>query len=205
MKKQLAFYFDSSSCSGCKACQVACKDKHDLPLGVKWRRVYEVGGGDWVKQDKGWTSEVFSYNLSIACNHCEDPVCMNSCPNQAISKNENGIVLIDPDRCMGCHYCEWTCPYGALQFNSEKGIMTKCTLCVDYLEQGKPPACVSACLMRVLGIGELEELEKKHGKNVEIYPLPLASFTKPALVIQPHPKAKPTGYENAEVINKEEV
>ncbi len=205
MENQLAFYFDSSACSGCKACQVACKDKHDLPADVKWRRVYEVAGGDWVPKGASWVSEVFAYNLSIACNHCEEPICMNSCPNLAISKDENGIVLIDPKRCMGCHYCEWTCPYGALQFNRETGVMTKCTFCIDYLKEGKPPACVSACPMRVLEFGILEELEEKHGNKGEIYPLPLKSYTKPAIVIRPHPVSKPSGYRNAHIVNKEEV
>lgn len=184
---------------------MACKDKHNLPLGVKWRRVYEVAGGEWIKQSAGWVPGIFSYHLSIACNHCEDPICLKSCPNKAIKKDENGIVLIQSKRCMGCRYCEWNCPYGALQFNNEKGIMSKCNFCCDYLEQEKSPVCVSACPMRVLGFGTLEELEQGNGKNVEIYPLPPDSFTKPALVIKPHPQAKPTGYKNAEIINKEEV
>jgi anaerobic dimethyl sulfoxide reductase subunit B (iron-sulfur subunit) len=70
MTKQYAFYFDSSACSGCKACQVACKDKHNLEVGRLWRRVYEVSGGGWQRQGQAWTTSAFAYNLSLACNHC---------------------------------------------------------------------------------------------------------------------------------------
>ncbi|MFO7997974.1 MAG: DMSO/selenate family reductase complex B subunit [Bacteroidales bacterium] len=205
MTKQLAFFFDASSCSGCKTCQVACKDKHDAPMGVRWRRVYEVCGGAWKQQGKAWIPELFAYHMSVACNHCEDPVCAKSCPNKAIVKQDNGVVLIDPDKCMGCKYCEWTCPYGALQFDSLKKVMTKCTFCADYLEQGKPPACVSACPMRALEFGELEELERRHGKNKEIYPFPEAFHTQPAVVVKPHPTAKNIEKHKPEIANKEEV
>ena len=70
MPKQCAFYFDSSACSGCKACQMACKDKHGLHVGLLWRRVYEVTGGGWARRGEAWLSSVFAYNVSLACNHC---------------------------------------------------------------------------------------------------------------------------------------
>ncbi len=203
--KQLAFYFDASGCSGCKTCQVACKDKYDAPMAVRWRRVYEVCGGDWIKKGQAWISNIQSYNVSMACNHCEEPVCMHSCPNKAITKNEQGIVLINYDRCMGCRYCEFTCPYGALQFDSSKKVMTKCTFCADYLEEGKPPSCVAACPMRVLDFGEKEELEARYGKNGEFFPLPEERFTKPALVVTPHNHSRKAGNTEFQIANKEEV
>ncbi len=203
--KQLAFYFDSSSCSGCKTCQVACKDKHNSPLGVRWRRVYEVCGGDWIKQGEAWTHNISAYHVSMACNHCKDPVCMHSCPNKAIVKDGQGIVLINYDRCMGCKYCEWTCPYGALQFDNEQKVMTKCTLCADYIEEGKPPACVSACPMRVLDFGLLEDLELKYGAGNEYFPLPENRFTNPALVVKPHRDSRKSGNRDLKIANKEEV
>ncbi|MFO7874725.1 MAG: DMSO/selenate family reductase complex B subunit [Bacteroidales bacterium] len=202
---QLAFYFDASACSGCKTCQIACKDKHDSPMGVRWRRVYETCGGDWVKDGPAWIPNISSYHISMACNHCEEPVCMDSCPNKAIVKDEKGIVLIDYDRCMGCRYCEWTCPYGALQFDSRQKVMTKCTFCADYLEEGKAPSCVAACPMRVLDYGELEELEAKYGTSRETFPLPEAHYTKPALVITPHRHSREWDNKGMEIINKEEV
>ena len=99
MAKQMAFYFDASACNGCKACVVACKSKNQLPVGINWRRVTEYGGGNWVPDPTDATrmlpSNIFAYAVSLACNHCQDPICMESCPTNAISKDENGVVKID--------------------------------------------------------------------------------------------------------------
>lgn len=187
--KHLAFYFDSNSCSGCKTCQIACKDKNDLPLGVLWRRVYEVTGGDWLADGNIWRQNIFAYNVSMSCNHCQEPVCLKNCPTSAISKREDGIVEIDPNRCVGCKYCQWVCPYGALQFNPAKGVMTKCNLCVDYVDQGKTPSCVDACPMRALDFGEYDELVEKYGDNGDIFPLPDREFTDPSILVNPHRNA----------------
>lgn len=203
MGKQKAFYFDSSKCSGCKTCQIACKDKHNLNNDIKWRKVYEVCGGEWIQEDKAWISNIGAYNISLSCNHCQDPICLSSCPNTAIYKNADGLVLIDESRCMGCQYCEWACPYDALTLNKEKGVMTKCTLCADYLAEGKEPACVAACPMRVLEVGDLDELKQKYGNHDNIYPLPPEHHTKPSIVIKKHPSANEI--KNWEIINKEEV
>ncbi len=180
--KRPAFYFDANACSGCKTCQIACKDKNDLPPGVRWRRVYEITGGEWVKQGKAWKNNVFAYNISLACNHCEEPVCVKVCPTKAIHKHENGIVDIDPLKCMGCKYCEWACPYGAPQFNKAAGIMTKCNLCADYVEEGKNPSCVDACPMRAMDFGEYDGLVEKYGNQGDIYPLPNRHHTEPSIL-----------------------
>ena len=202
--KQWAFYFDASQCSGCKTCQVACKDKHDLEVGMRWRNVFEVAGGSWQARGNNWVSDIHSYNLSLACNHCHNPICMTHCPNKAIFKNEEGLVLINEKRCMGCQYCSWACPYGALHLDTKKGKMTKCTLCADYLAQGKLPSCVAACPMRVLEVGEYDELVKKYPNHKQdIHPLPAAHFTQPALVVTPHPAGNKSN--NWKVINREEV
>ena len=204
MSKQFAFYFDSSACSGCKTCQVACKDKNDLPKGVRWRRVYEITGGNWKKDGNAWISEVNSYHLSMSCNHCEDPICLKSCPTVAIVKREDGIVIIDPERCMGCRYCEWACPYDAVQYNEQTGQMTKCDLCFDYLEEGQPPSCVASCPMRVLDFGEKEELKQKYEKEEHIFPMPDSKICKPAFLIKGHKDAKQENYE-LKITNREEV
>ncbi len=202
-KKQWAFYFDASQCSGCKTCQVACKDKHNLPMGIRWRKVFEVGGGHWEKNDEKWVSHIRSYNISMACNHCEEPICMAKCPNKAIYKNGEGLVLIDEKKCMGCRYCAWACPYGALQLHPDTGKMTKCTFCEDYLAKGQLPSCVTSCPMRVLEAGELEVVRKRYGGKAEMFPLPPVNHTKPALVITPH-KSFDVSI-RWEVLNKEEV
>ena len=163
MAKQLGFYFNSSACTGCKACQVACKDKNDLEVGLLWRRVYEVSGGDWEEREGVYRNSVFAYNISMACNHCEKPECVYKCPTNALQKDKKrGIVSIDPELCIGCRYCEWNCPYGAPQYDKNNGVMTKCDFCSDYLEQGKAPACVDACPMRALDFGEIGALRKKY-------------------------------------------
>src|SRR5574342_592263 len=150
-----AFYFDAKFCSGCKACQAACKDKNNLPVGVLWRRVIEVSGGTWQKTGAAWTNTVFAYNLSMSCNHCVHPKCAGVCPVEAYHVHENGVVVLDTTKCVGCGYCAWACPYGAPQYNAEAGHMTKCNFCFDNLEQRLPPACVAACPLRVLDYGEM--------------------------------------------------
>lgn len=201
--RQWAFFVDSSGCSGCKACQVACKDRNDLGPGIRWRRVYEVAGGTWRREGAAWVSGVRSYHLSLACNHCEEPVCLTQCPAAAITKSADGLVLIDGDRCMGCRYCEWACPYGAPQFDPATGRMGKCTLCAEELAAGEPPACVSACPMRVLEVGDLAELRERHGAGTDVFPLPSAGHARPALVVRPHADAGADV--EWKVVNREEV
>ena len=84
------FFFDQSLCTGCKACQIACEDKHDLPVGVNWRRVVEYSGGSWQESGNTFTPNVFTYYTSIACNHCENAICMEVCPTTAMSRREDG-------------------------------------------------------------------------------------------------------------------
>lgn len=222
-----AFTFDASACTGCKACQVACKDKNNLPVGVLWRRVFEVAGGEWQKQGPAWENSVFAYNLSIACNHCVHPKCAGVCPADAFVQREDGIVYIDESKCMGCGYCAWACPYAVPQYNPNLGHMTKCNFCMDELDQGRPPACVAACPMRILDYAVIseqssvgseqlsvtshqlsvigEEYQKLWEKSVAEHPFPLPVFsrTQPHLAIKPHP-AMGNGLEKA-VANIEEI
>jgi anaerobic dimethyl sulfoxide reductase subunit B (iron-sulfur subunit) len=197
MTKQYGFYYNGSACIGCKACMSACKDKNNLPVGINWRRVHQYGGGGWIPSANDpelmIPNNMFVYSMSIACNHCEHPLCLQVCPAQAIQKREDGIVLIDQNQCIGCRYCEWACPYGAPQFNEEEGHMTKCNFCEDLIAQGQNPACVDACVMRAIEFGELDELRAKYGDVNAVEPLPSAEYTNPSIVITPHKDAQLTG------------
>ena len=203
--KRYAFYVDSASCSGCKTCQVACKDKNRLPTGVLWRRVYEISGGGWESRGHAWVSTVFAYNISLACNHCDRPICVEVCPTGAYTKRPDGVVLHDSAKCIGCRYCTWACPYGAPQYDEQAGRTSKCSFCVENIDAGLPPTCVAACPMRALDFGDLAELEARYGQNYTVYPLPDPELTKPSLVITPHKDASRARHGSACVANWEEV
>jgi len=197
-----AFHFDSRACSGCKACQVACKDKHGLEVGRNWRRVYEVSGGGWQRRGEAWVSDVFAFHLSISCNHCEAPICAEVCPALALQQREDGIVLLDAEKCIGCRYCEWACPYGSPQYDAARGVMSKCTFCADELDAGRPPVCVSACPLRVLEFGEQYENGAAEQAATQA-PLPDRRLTDPALVLSEHRDAKRALEAGIEVIPRQ--
>ena len=205
MVKRLGFHLNAGSCTGCKACQIACKDKNNLPPGILWRCVVEVSGGDWVKRGEAWVNHSFTYFLSVACMHCERPICVEVCPTQAIHQREDGIVLIDPKRCMGCHYCEWACPYSAPQFDPAQGVMTKCDFCRDELMQEGVPACVAACPTRALQVGEYEDLLARYGSDLVMAPLPRTDLTEPNFVLSPHTQARSVCTQSGRIHNPEEV
>ena len=102
MTTQYGFFIDSSRCTGCKTCELACKDYKDLTPDVSFRRIYEYAGGDWQEDNGVWHQNVFAYYLSIACNHCEDPACTKVCPSGAMHKRDDGFVVVDEDVCIGC-------------------------------------------------------------------------------------------------------
>ena len=195
---QYGFYFDASKCTGCKTCMVACKDKNNLPVGMNFRRVTEFSGGNW-RQDRAtgaWHQDAFAYYLSISCNECSDPACVKVCPSKAHFKRaEDGLVLIDPKKCIGCGACLAACPYGAPQLDREARKMRKCDTCLDRREKGLNPVCVDACPQRALDFGPIDELRKKYGDCAAIAPLPDVSVTKPNLVIHPTKSAKKPGTE----------
>jgi anaerobic dimethyl sulfoxide reductase subunit B (iron-sulfur subunit) len=198
----MTFFFDAASCSGCKACEVACMDRHGLEVGRLWRRVSEVTGGGWERDGVAWRNTVFAYHLSISCNHCERPICLEGCPTRAIGRRDDGVVLIEADRCMGCGYCNWVCPYGAPQYHADLGVMTKCSFCVEDLDAGGEPACVSACPVRALDAGERDQLAERHGASglaADPAPLPARELTEPALLMVPHAAASRSGEPDVEL------
>ncbi len=202
---QYAFLVNSDACSGCKTCQVACQDRHDLPAGIHWRIVYEVTGGDWRREEDTWISTVAAYNLSVSCHHCMDPSCLPACFAQAIWKRSDGIVLIDESLCNRCHKCEAACPYGAIRYDLTANLVAKCHFCVDLLDAGLAPSCVAACPNRALDFGDYDELSRKYGGLHRIFPLPETDGNRPALVIIPHRNAVLVQGRDPRVANSEEL
>ena len=167
--KKLGLVIDLDTCVGCHACAVSCKEwnagGHSAPLtdqqpyerdplGVWFNRIhtYEVDEGD--------TSRTVHFPRS--CLHCETPACVTVCPTGASYKREeDGIVLVNADTCIGCKLCSWACPYGAREYDADDGVMKKCTLCIDRIyndnlpEAERVPACVSACPTNARHFGDL--------------------------------------------------
>ncbi|MEA5021611.1 Anaerobic dimethyl sulfoxide reductase chain B [bioreactor metagenome] len=176
----LGFYFDVNKCIGCRTCQVACKDRNRLDVGILFRRVksYETGAYPAARV----------YHYSGACNHCQEAKCVQGCPTGALHFADDGTVQHDRKKCVGCKYCTWNCPYSVPQFIEEAGVIGKCDSCKDLRDAGDNPVCVDACLMRCLEFGDLDQLAAKHGAAhlvKELPVLPSAQVTNPSLLINP--------------------
>lgn len=183
----IGYYFDMTRCTGCRACQVACKDKNRLDVGTVYRHAGTFSVGEFPK--------VAAYSFSASCNHCETPACFAACPTGAIEKRDDGAVVIDRDTCAGDGSCTEACPYGIPQILPD-GKAGKCDSCYLIREAGGLPACVAACPNRALDFGEMDELEKKYGADCvsEIAILPTAETTKPNLLIKAKGSASSAGF-----------
>ncbi len=136
--EQYRFHFNMTKCIGCRSCEIACNEQNGNPAEIHWRRFGEIEGGTWPDTQRSY--------LSMGCNHCLDAECVKGCPVEAYTKDPaTGIVLHSADACIGCQYCVWNCPYSVPQFNPERGVVGKCDMCHDRLEDGREPACVNAC------------------------------------------------------------
>ena len=204
---QYGFFFDTRKCNGCKACHIACKDKFDAEVGVKPRRVYEYGGGSFTANDNGTVEcNVFTYYMSIGCNHCSEPVCVKACPTGAMHKRrEDGFVHIVEDLCIGCGSCAKACPYDAPQLDNVRKVMVKCDGCFELVKQGKKPLCVSGCTQRALDFGPMDELIAKYGEGADIAPLPMSNITSPNLIIGTSDITRPSGSIDGSIQNINEV
>ncbi len=176
--KQHGFHFTADNCIGCHACEAACSEKNENPAHIAFRSVGYVEGGSYPDYKR--------LNISMACNHCDNPVCLKGCPTKAYTKHaEYGAVLQDPDTCFGCGYCTWVCPYNAPQLDPVQGQVSKCNMCVDRLEVGLKPACVSACLGNALNFGVIENTpENREQIKTSIPGFPDPSITQPNIRFQ---------------------
>ena len=167
---------DLKRCYGCYACMMACKVKNHTPPGVFWARV--------LKGEEGTFPNTVRQALPILCNQCEEPSCVEVCPTGATYQQDDGIVVVDKDKCMGCKSCLMGCPYGA-RYSVEKwesyfpeglplseyeefckqkweedsgvGVATKCDFCKDRIPKGQDPACVEACAAHARVFGDLDD------------------------------------------------
>jgi len=172
--EQYRFHFDATACVGCHCCEAACNEQNANEADIKWRRVGEMETGVFPE-----VSQLFN---SMSCNHCIDPECLNGCPTESYIKLDNGIVFHEDESCIGCQYCTWNCPYEVPIFNPDRGIVTKCHMCVDKLEVGETPSCVQACPAGAIEIEVVnkEEWIKNDMANQGVAPhLPDITITKP--------------------------
>jgi len=158
MTKEYTLAVDTRECVGCSACEVACKQEHDLPVGPRLIRVYPDGP----REIEG---KIQLRYIVTHCMHCSKPPCKDACPVGAIDKRPDGIVLFDEELCIGCKDCIDACPLGIVQFDSDKGVAQKCDLCVDRLDRGLAPACVAVCPSHCIYFGDIKEIVDRIGKN----------------------------------------
>lgn len=206
---QYGFHFDARRCTGCKTCVMACKDYRDNGVDIAFRQVYEYAGGSWERDGRGlWrqgagagsgasespgtsrqSQACFAYYVSVSCNHCSRPVCVEVCPTGAMHKDEaSGLVSVNARRCVGCGYCALSCPYHAPTVDRAAGRSVKCDGCASRVAAGQVPVCVAACPLRALDFGPIDELRERYGTLADLAPLPSSADTCPSLVITP-PKA----------------
>lgn len=140
---------DMRRCIGCHACSIACKAENAVPLSA-WR--------NWVKViEKGrFPNSGFSFLPSL-CNNCENPICIRNCPTKATFARDDGIVMVDPHRCIGCKYCIASCPYDVRYLSPNKKIVQKCQWCHHRVDAGLLPACVNTCPTGALIFGDTND------------------------------------------------
>lgn len=206
MQMQLGFYFDSVRCTGCKTCELACKDYNNLDAGLSYRHVYDYEGGTWRHNEDGtWYQDAFAYHVSLSCNHCTGAICLIVCPTGAMHREGNGIVRVNSQVCIGCGYCALACPYHAPSVSDVTHTSVKCDGCFERLIENTPPICVDACPMRALSLDDIAALRKKLGTIAEVAPLPDASYTQPNLVIRPGMAARRSNSTDGFIANPTEV
>lgn len=185
--KKLGLVIDLDTCVGCHACVTSCKGWNnenygaplsdidaygENPVGTFLNRVHSFEVQPKKTGDCAPAAQTIHFPKS--CLHCDDAPCVTVCPTGASYKRqEDGIVLVDEDACMGCGLCAWACPYGARELDANSGVMKKCTLCVDRIynenlpEEDRQPACVRTCPSNARHFGDFSDPNSNVSKLVE--------------------------------------
>lgn len=153
-----AIVTDLNRCVGCLACSVACKAVNNVPIGNYWNKVLRIGPMNTIEGSNiEETADSYLYFLTVQCQHCEHPACVEVCPTEASHVLEDGTVQIDKEKCIGCQFCAMACPYGVRYLNEEERVVEKCTLCEQKIAQGELPQCVSQCGGLARFFGDLDK------------------------------------------------
>ena len=158
------FVIDQDRCIGCHACTVACKEEHQVPVGVFRTWVKHIEKGEFPN-----TSRHFGV---MRCNHCDDSPCTVICPTSALYKRADGIVDFDNRRCIGCKACMQACPYDALYIDPNSNTAAKCNFCAHRVEKNLEPACVIVCPTQAILAGDLDnpgEQRQPHCRDQESF------------------------------------
>jgi tetrathionate reductase subunit B len=157
-KKRFGFLVDLRRCIGCQSCSIACKQEWSVPVG-RYR--------SWVKQvAKGSFPNTRKSFLPVLCNNCDKPICVTVCPVLASYQKPDGIVEIDPHKCIGCRYCMASCPYGVRYLHPDLRIAQKCNWCSHRTESGFQPACVDACPASARIFGDLGDPSSEINRQI---------------------------------------
>jgi len=165
------FVIDVTRCSGCMTCQIACKDEHCGNDWSPYAKPQPEIGQFWVKVhefDRGRTPQIRTEFVPVMCQHCEDASCITACPDDAIYRRSDGLVIIDPAKCTGCKLCVGACPYEVIFFNEDLHIAQKCTGCAHILDRGWPipvTRCADSCIAGALRFGEESEFNAELVSN----------------------------------------
>ena len=156
--KRYGMVIDLRRCVGCMSCQVSCKMENDVPLGVfrSWVKIAQRGKYPDVKQQ----------SFPRLCNHCDNPPCVSGCPTRASYRRDDGVVLIDYDKCIGCKYCIAACPYNARFVSPVRKVAEKCTFCAHRIDKGLDPTCVRSCMGRARTFGDISDPKSEVSKLI---------------------------------------